>query len=152
MKTKSFPTFFPTWSLNFQIADTCTHWVPIFRYVVLVNCMAWHCDKENNVVYTNVTWSLAFCPKQTAHNRCSRCYVVPLFSSKKRELFTEDNLGRSSDAFPPFSRQMRLSFQCRTMCFQCRTIFVSNLLAHLVSAVSPWFINIYSFVYVYCCK
>ena len=30
-----------------------------------MNCMAWHSDKENNVVYTNVTWTLAFRPKQT---------------------------------------------------------------------------------------
>ena len=25
---------FPTWSLNFQIADTCTHCVPIFYFVI----------------------------------------------------------------------------------------------------------------------
>ena len=34
-------------------------------HVVVVNCMAFHGDKENNVVYTNVTWTLAFRPKQT---------------------------------------------------------------------------------------
>ena len=42
----------------------------------------------------------AFRPKRTVHNRCSpRGYMVPLFSSKQRELITGDNLGRSSDAF-----------------------------------------------------
>ena len=55
-----------------------------------------------------------FRPKQIVHNRCSRGFVVPLFSSKKRELFTGDNLGRSSDAFSPFSRQRSSSFECRT--------------------------------------
>ena len=90
------------------------------RYVVVVNCIAWHRDKENNVVYTNVTWSLAFRPKQTVQNRCSRGYVVPLFSSKKTELFTGDNLGRSSDAFSPFSRHRSSSFECRTTVPPCR--------------------------------
>ena len=46
--------------------------------------------------------------------RCSRSYVVPLFSSKKRELLTGDNQGRSSDAFSPFIRHRCLSFECRT--------------------------------------
>ena len=35
------------------------------QYVVVVNCMARHRDKENNIVYTNVTRTLSFLPKQT---------------------------------------------------------------------------------------
>ena len=95
----------------------------VLSQVVVGNCIAWHRDKENNVVYTNFTWPLAFRPKQTVHNCCSRGYVVPLFSSKKRELFTGDNLGRSSDAFSSFSCQRNSSFECRTTVPPWRPIF-----------------------------
>ena len=76
-----------------------------------------------------------FRPKQIVHNRCrSRGFVVPLFSSKKRELLTRDNLGRSSDAFSPLSRQKSSSFECRTTVPPCTpTICQIRLHGRLIS-------------------
>ena len=64
---EAFVAFFPTWLLNFQIADTCTHCVPIFKDAVkFLTCLDYQHFKT--------------CKEDNTNEFARKCYYLKTFT------------------------------------------------------------------------